>query len=209
LPEWYRGRELPSRAAFGIPAEAFVIGCTAAMRPVKGVDDLLDAAALLLEKIPALHVLLIGPIKDPHIAQKVANFPDQKRIHLTGFRSDATALAPLYDVAVMASKSREGFPKAVVEAMAQGIPAIVTEVGGMPELVDHGAAGLMVEPSNPRSIADAVFKLFSEPDLRARLGVAASQRIATTFHVGETIERMHAEFQSLAGLHCQQKSTCI
>jgi glycosyltransferase involved in cell wall biosynthesis len=200
MPEWYTAGESPRREAFGIPEDAFVIGCTAAMRAVKGIDDLLDAAALLLKQIPSLHVLLIGPIKDPHIEKKIAAFPDQSRIHLTGFRSDATALAPLFDVVIMASKSREGFPKAVVEAMAQGIPAIVTAVGGMPELVDNGAAGLMVAPNNPSSIAAAISQLFSDPDLRNRIGVVGQQRIATTFHVHKTIERMNSEFSSLVNL---------
>ncbi len=196
-PEWYQGGTTPDRASFGIPEGAFVVGCTAAMRAVKGIDDLLDAAALLLEEIPSLHLLLVGPIKDSELEKKVAAYPDQKRLHLAGYRTDATALARLYDVSIMTSKSREGFPKAIVEAMAQGVPAIVTQVGGMPELVDHGEAGVMVEPCNPRSIADGILRMYSDSDLRKRLGAAARERIATTFHVQQTIERMYAEFKAL------------
>lgn len=205
-PEWYRSTSVPDRRKFGIPSDAFVVGCTAAMRAVKGIDDLLDGVALLLDSIPTLHLLLVGPVKDADIEKHIARFPHQGRIHLTGFRSDATTLAPLFDVTVMASKSREGFPKSVIEAMAQGIPAIVTAVGGMPELVDHGRAGLMVEPCNPRSIASAIEKMYREPELRKQLGSAGSQRISTAFHVSETITQVHREFLELCTPRRGQKA---
>jgi glycosyltransferase involved in cell wall biosynthesis len=208
-PEWYRSTFRPDRGEFGIPADAFVVGCTAAMRAVKGIDDLLEAVKLLLESIPSLHLLLVGPVKDSDIERHIARFPDPKRIHLTGFRSDATALAPLFDVTVMASKSREGFPKSVIEAMAQGIPAIVTSVGGMPELVNHGAAGLMVEPCNPGSIASAIERLYREPELRRKLGVAAKERISSAFHVHETIEQVHRQFMDLSKQRSMQTASGV
>jgi glycosyltransferase involved in cell wall biosynthesis len=196
-PSWYAVATPPQRAEFKIPQDAFVVGCTAVMRSVKGVDDLLDAVALVVDNLPNLHLLLIGSIKDPEIEKKVKLFPRPERLHLTGFRKDATALATLADVTVMASKSREGFPKSVIEAMSQGVPAIVTAVGGMPELVGHGSAGALVEPMNPRSIADAITKLYHDPTLRSQLGAAGKNRIATVFHINETVERTYAEFLTL------------
>jgi glycosyltransferase involved in cell wall biosynthesis len=198
-PAWYYTPSPPSRAEFGIPEDAFVVGCTAVMRSVKGVDDLLDATALLLAELPNLHLFLVGSIKDPSIEAKVAAFPVPSRLHLAGFRSDATTLATLSDVTVMASKSREGFPKSVIEAMAQGVPAIVTAVGGMPELVDQGSAGILVQPENPSSIADAIRRLYHAPELRRTLGQRGAERISTAFHVGHTIEKTHQEFLALCG----------
>jgi len=196
-PSWYHAPTKPLRTEFGIPEDAFVVGCTAVMRTVKGVDDLLNAAALLVDELPKLHLLLIGSIKDPEVQRTIDHFPRPERLHLTGFRSDASALATLADVTVMASKSREGFPKSVIEAMSQGVPAIVTAVGGMPELVGHGSAGVLAEPNNPRSLAEAILKLYREPELRRQLGQAGRERIATTFHIDETIERTYQEFLAL------------
>ena len=87
----------------------------------------------------------------------------------------------------------------MIEAMSQGVPAIVTAVGGMPELVNHGSAGELVEPRNPRSIADAITKLHRDPSLRAKLGAEGRSRIATVFNIEETIERTYTEFANLIG----------
>lgn len=194
--DWY---ECPpaDREQFGIPKDAFVVGCTAVMREVKGVDDLLAAAALLLPKIPELHLLLIGPIKDADIQAHIDAFPDKKRLHLLGFRDDATSLQRLADVTVMASKSREGFPKSVIEAMAQGVPPVVTAVGGMPELVGHGAAGVLVEPMNPTSLANGIEKLYHNQQYRLTLGTAAQERIARVFNVNDSIAKVREIFSRL------------
>lgn len=199
-PSWYKTEEAPSRSEFNIPPDAFVIGCTAVMRAVKGVDDLIKAAALLLHEIPNLHLLLIGPIKDRDIQKALEAFPQPQRLHLTGFRDDATKLAGLADVTVMASKSREGFPKSVIEAMSQGIPAVVTAVGGMPELVGNGSAGVLVEPNNPESLARGIRTLYENPDYRSQLGKSGAARISTVFNVDATIDSTYQIFSSLISL---------
>ena len=97
----------------------------------------------------------------------------------------------------MASKSREGFPKSVIEAMAQGVPAIVTAVGGMPELVDNGAAGLMVEPSNANELAAAIRYLANDSNELRRLGAAGRARIVEVFNIESTVSRMFEIFEEL------------
>lgn len=193
---WYECPAL-KRADFGIPEDAFVVGCTAVMRAVKGVDDLLAAVTMLLQEIPNLHLLLIGSIKDPEIQRHIDRFPQKDRLHLLGFREDATSLQRLADVTVMASKSREGLPKSIIEAMAQGVPPVVTAVGGMPELVGHGAAGLMVEPMNPTSLASGIRTLYCNASYRQSLGIAARQRITEAFNINDSISRVEKIFSRL------------
>jgi glycosyltransferase involved in cell wall biosynthesis len=193
---WYES-DAPDRAEFGIPKDAFVVGCTAVMRGVKGVDDLLAAVTMLLQEIPNLHLLLIGSVKDPEIQAHIDAFPRKDRLHLLGFRDDATRLQRLADVTVMASKSREGLPKSIIEAMAQGVPPIVTAVGGMPELVGHGSAGLMVEPMNPASLASGIRTLHNNAHYRQSLGIAARQRISEAFNINDSISRVEKIFSKL------------
>jgi glycosyltransferase involved in cell wall biosynthesis len=193
---WYRSTP-PPRASLGLPDDAFVVGCTAMMRPVKGVDILIQAVSSLLQELPKLHLLLIGGIKDPVIEELLSRFPDKDRLHLTGYRKDATQLATLCDVTVMASKTREGFPKSVIEAMAQGVPAIVTNVGGMPELVGHGNAGVVVSPSNVSELAEAIRMLSNDRQRTRELGRLGQDRIREVFNVTTTIEKMHGIFSEL------------
>jgi glycosyltransferase involved in cell wall biosynthesis len=198
-PEWYNQGAIPNRSDFNLPTDAFVVGCTAVMRAVKGVDDLINACAQLSSEIPNLYLLLIGSIKDPEIERAINDYPDRARIKLLGFRHDATNLARLADVTVMASKNREGFPKSVIEAMAQGVPAVVTAVGGMPELVGHGEAGLLANPCDPNSLAGCIKRLYQDPQLREQLGRVGAQRIATVFNVDRTIEQTYLVFAELVG----------
>ena len=194
--EWYRSTP-PPRESLGLPDDAFVVGCTAMMRPVKGVDILLHAVSSLLTELPHLHLILIGGIKDPAIEKLLETFPDRSRLHLTGYRNDATKLATLCDVTVMASKTREGFPKSVIEAMAQGVPAIVTDVGGMPELVGHGSAGMVVPPSDVPALANAIRTLYNDRNRARELGQLGQRRIVEVFNVASTVEKMHGVFEEL------------
>lgn len=194
---WYQAAP-PPRSSLGIPSDAFVVGCTAVMRPVKGVDVVLEAVTSLLEELPKLHLLLVGSIKDPVIDTLIKAFPDPSRLHLTGYRTDATRLARLSDVVVMASKTREGFPKSIIEAMSQGVPAIVTEVGGMPELVGRGSAGIMIPPSDPQALADAIRELYNNPSRTQTLGSLGQQRIKDVFNINTTIKKTHEILSELA-----------
>jgi glycosyltransferase involved in cell wall biosynthesis len=194
--EWYRSTP-PPRESLALPDDAFVVGCTAMMRPVKGVDILLQAVSSLLTELPQLHLILIGGIKDPAIEKLIETFPDRSRLHLTGYRNDATKLATLCDVTVMASKTREGFPKSVIEAMAQGVSAIVTDVGGMPELVGHGSAGMVVPPSDVPALANAIRTLYNDRNRARELGQLGQRRIVEVFNVASTVEKMHGVFEGL------------
>jgi glycosyltransferase involved in cell wall biosynthesis len=191
---WYQQACPPPRSSLGLPEDAFVVGCTAVMRPVKGVDVLIKAVGSLLQELPKLHLLLIGPIKDKEIERLLKMFPEPSRLHLTGYRADAAALAPLCDATVMASKTREGFPKSIVESMSQGIPAIVTAVGGMPELVDNGSAGVLIPPSNVEALADAIRSLYNDRSRAKNLGALGEARIKAVFNIQTTIEETYRVF---------------
>ena len=198
---WYHASPNVSRSGFGIPEDAFVVGCTATCRPGKGIETLLASCASLLSVYPQLHVVLIGSIRGDEVRRAVREFPDPVRLHLLGHRPEAAHLATLSDVTVLVSDRREGLPKSVLEAMAQGIPAIVSRVGGMPELVKNGEAGLVVPPMDSPALAHAIQRLANDRKYAQRLGLAGQARVAQEFHVDHTIDRMLSLFR---GVVCEK-----
>jgi glycosyltransferase involved in cell wall biosynthesis len=196
-PSWYSPAPRDALAAFGIPHDATVACFTGNIRPVKGVDILLDAFATIPPH-HGLHLLILGDVRDPSIARRIGNLP---HVHFAGYRSDAPALAGACDISVMPSIEREGLPKATLEAMAQGVPAVVSNVGGLPELVEHEVSGLVVPPRDPSALRTALLRLAGDAALRARLGAAARERIAGPFHIQHTIDKTYALYQRLAAVH--------
>jgi len=192
-PSWYRASPRAALREFAIPDDAIAVNFTGNIRPVKGVDYLLKAFAGFgaVEKI---HLLIIGEVRDAAIARWIGRYP---HIHFAGFRKDASSLTGACDIAVMPSIEREGLPKAAREAMAQGVPPIVTDVGGMPELVEHEKCGLVIPPRDAGAIARAVRLLATDNRFRIQLGRAARARIEGPFHFQHTVEKTLAVYRRL------------
>jgi L-malate glycosyltransferase len=194
--DWYRDLARPDLPALGIPGSAFVVGCAANMRRVKGVDVLIRALA----HIPAaleVHLLLIGEVRDPLVARLAADPRWSQRVHLVGFRKDAVALLGACHVACAPSRGREGLTRAIIEAMAQGVPVVVTRAGGLPEMVEDGLSGFIVDVDDAAMLADRIVRLAKDPELRQRMGRAARLRQETMFHVDTTVDRTLALYKDL------------
>jgi len=185
--EWYDASPA-DLTAFGIPGDAFVVGCTANYRPRKGIDFLIDACEALPDDVP-VHLLLVGHMDAASLSRRIARSPIGGRIHRVGFRTDAPALSAACDVFCLPSTKREGLARSVIEAMAYRVPPIVTDSGGSPELVVDGVSGYVVPPRDAQAIANAIEKLYRDPALRRRMGDAARTRIATDFRNEETVRK--------------------
>jgi glycosyltransferase involved in cell wall biosynthesis len=85
-------------------------------------------------------------------------------------------------------QDRDGIPNVLVEAMAAGAPVVATNVSGIPELVEHEVNGLLVEPEDPRALADALLRLHDDPELTRRLTGNARETVSTRFD-GERLAR--------------------
>lgn len=193
--EWYDATPA-DLTQFGIPGDAFVVGCTANYRPRKGIDFLIDAIEALPEDVP-VHLLLVGRMDAPALTRRIARSPAGERIHRTGFRSDAPALSAACDVFCMPSTKREGLARAIIEAMAYSVPPVVTNSGGSPELVVDGVSGIVVPPRDAAALAAAIERLYRDDDLRRRVGAAARERIATAFQNEDTVAKTIALYEEL------------
>jgi len=193
--EWYQDDPV-DLSEFGIPPSAFVIGCVANIRPRKGIKYLVDAMAKLPEEWK-VHLLLVGNMDAASLDRQISASPVANRIHRTGTRLDAPALSAACNVFVMPSIRREGLARALIEAMAYGIPPIVTDCGGSPELVIDGKCGLVVPVRDSNAISAAITRLHQDDALRQRLGDSAKRRIAEDFRVEDTIDQTIALYQDL------------
>lgn len=195
---WYQDKPA-NLGEFGVPDDAFTVCCTGRNVPRKGFDVLVRAMDQLPDNTNA-HLLMVGDVIDnEELKAQVAQCRHPERFHFTGYRTDAPAIAAASNVFVLPSTEREGLPRAVIEAMAYGVPAIVTDVGGMPELVEDGKSGLVVPPSDDRALSEAIHTLIREPQALASMGTAARQRIATDFHTSRTVKETGDLYCSLVG----------
>jgi len=198
--DWYQA-EPADLTQFGVPEGAFVVCCTGRNSPGKGYDVLVDAVSALPKDV-LVHLVLVGNgIDDAKLQAQVSQSVHPERIHFTGYRNDAPAIAAASDVFVLPSKEKEGLPRAVIEAMAYGVAPVVSRVGGMPELVEDGVSGLVVPPKDPSALSAAIAQLYRNPQLMKQLGQGARARIENNFHTSKTVRETAELYRSLTGKH--------
>ncbi len=181
---------------YGVPADYQVIGFCGAMRPRKGIDVLVRAFSDMQRDKVAL--LLVGDLRDEKARQAIAASSKREFIFTTGKVDQQAALSinGAIDVATMPSIKREGLPRALIEAMGQGTPAVVTSVGGSPELVEHGSSGYVVAPGDVAAFTSALDKILDEKTCK-NMGEMAKKRIQNHFDVRDTIERNWVLYEEL------------
>ena len=183
----------------GVPQDAFVVGIVARLSLVKDHATLLRAIASLRDQIPALHCVLIGDGPErPHLEALADSLGIRDLVHFAGERTQPPNLHGLFDVSVLCSTS-EAFPNSVLEAMAAARPVVATDVGGTPDAVHQGTTGLLVRPSDPSRLADAILRLYTEPALRTKLGTAACAAARAGYSADAVISQVESLYTRLAG----------
>jgi glycosyltransferase involved in cell wall biosynthesis len=183
------------RAELGIPEDAPMVGSIANFKAAKDHATLLAAAARVRAALPTVRFLLVGqgPL-EPQLRRLANQLGLDGTVIFAGFHTDAQRLMAGLDVFTLSS-TYEGLPIALIEAMALGRPAVVTSVGGVPEVVD-GAQALLVPPRDPAALADGLLRLLGDPDLRARMGAAARLR-SLDFDIRKAVGRMEQVYADL------------
>jgi len=167
----------------------------------KGTDVLLEALA----RLPAdLHWRLVhvggGPLK-AKLERRARALGIGARIDWRGARTQTELLAEyraadLFSLASRVARDgdRDGLPNVLVEAQSQGLACVATRVSGIPELIEHGATGLLVEPEAPEQLAQALERLLRDPARRRALGAAGRRRVLQKFELRASIGRLAQRF---------------
>jgi glycosyltransferase involved in cell wall biosynthesis len=171
------------REQLGLESASVLVGLVTRHHPMKDHAGFLRSASLLAKSHPEVRFLLIGKgmrPNQPGFAKLISELNLNGRVLFLGERSDILRLTAALDIACSSSASGEGFSNAIGEAMACGVPCVVTDVGDSAYLV--GDTGLIVPPRNPESLAHAIGELIDAGSAKRReLGMAARRRIESEF----------------------------
>jgi len=164
--------------------------------PIKRVDRLLEAFALVRSSVQGVHLAVVG---DGEIRGELEELATQlgvdSAVSFLGYRRDLSAIAAASDVAVLSSDN-EGTPVSLIEAGAAGRPAVSTDVGGVAEVVTP-ESGLLVPPEDVRGLAEAITRLAEDAGLRRAMGESARAHVLGRYSVDRLIGDIDALYRTL------------
>ncbi|HEV8701914.1 MAG TPA: glycosyltransferase [Candidatus Polarisedimenticolia bacterium] len=178
-----RARRPECRRRWRFSPEDFVVGTLCRLEPVKGVAELLDAFLLAASSTPRLRLVVggDGPLRG-RLLERARDAGMAERVVVGGSWVRPEDVLPALDLFVLASRN-EGMGRALIEAMAVGLPVVGTAVGGVPEVLEEGGAGILVPPGDPEALAAAISRLAADERLAAHYGRRARSR-AVAFGAG-------------------------
>lgn len=171
-----------------------IFGTIGRLAEVKNYRRLIEAFALSCQSEPNIALVLIGtgPMEQ-ELKALVKTLDLERQVVFLGYRKDIPSLLQNLDVFVLISL-REGFGLALAEAMASGLPALVSNKGGMKEVLGDSSSGWLIEPEDTQSIAEVITLIARQtPEQLSAIGNNARQRVLAKFHV----ERMTNDYEKL------------
>lgn len=189
------------REALGIAADAPLVGSVARVDPMKGYEVFVEAAARVAASHPGVHFVAAGdgaPGYRATLADQARGLGLDGRLHWLGQVDDVAHIYSALDVATSTSVFGEGFSNSVGEAMACGVPCVVTDVGDAGHVV--GDTGIVVPSNDPERLADGWRALLDlSPAERAARGERARQRVAERFSVATMVEATERALVGVVG----------
>jgi glycosyltransferase involved in cell wall biosynthesis len=193
------------RDALGLARNDLLVGAVGNIRPAKDYPNLLRAARIVCDMRNDIHFVIAGGGGGRYMQELLrlrGELELEGRVSFLGFRSDASALMTEMDL-FMSSSENEGLPLASVEAMGMGKPVVLTRCGGVPELVEDGANGILVPPKDPRALAQGILGVLDNPGLAERIGSAARGAIREAFSLtkmAESYQRLYRDLITRYGM---------
>jgi glycosyltransferase involved in cell wall biosynthesis len=181
---------------FGVQRKDLVIACACDVRPNTGVLNLLDEVKYLGTH-PVIHILVIGHVYDERAYDLAHRNHTAHQIHFLGQRDDLLELLAASDVFVLPARRLDRIPEALVHAMGLGLPCVVSQAGGMRELVEHRMNGHLVSSQDPRELAKALNRYLRDPQLSRITGDNAQKTIRTLLHPDSVVNATTRVYDTL------------
>lgn len=189
----------------GLKPSPFRVGALGRLVKAKGFLDLLRAFANICPDKPGAELLLIGGNIEQDISPFHREFVAEsgrlgiaEAVVITGITDRVEAYLSACDTFVLPSY-REGMPRALLEAMSVGLPAIATDIRGCREIVQDGDNGFLYTPHDVVQLTSLLSRLLGEPELRAKLGRAARSRVVQQFDERDYVARQVEAINQLLG----------
>ena len=172
-----------------------LVGTVASLTQEKGLDVLVRAMPLLIQRVPDAYLCIVGvgPMLS-HLERLVREMGLGDRVYLPGHSDDITSWMEAFQVFVLPSIS-DGIPTAILEAMAMGLPVVASRVGGIPEIVSQNETGVLVAPGDAQELALAIAGVLGDELWGRHLGESGRERVAQTFD----LDLMIAQLDGLYG----------
>lgn len=191
----------PDRTNFGSNGRSFVFGTVGRLNREKGHRFLLDAFAQLLAALPEKPIELLvlgeGP-EEASLRAQARKLGLDSRVCFAGCRQKATSWIKAADCVVSPAVGG-GVPNAVLEAMFLGVPVIATSIADLPDLIQSGDTGILVDPESPSSLADAMKKMVRFPEMRKQFAYAAKRHVSHNFSPAKQRAMLESLYETMLG----------
>ncbi|MDB4945229.1 MAG: capsule biosynthesis protein CapM [Labilithrix sp.] len=195
-----------TRARYGIPDDALLIGFVGRLIQKKGIVDLMAAWDAVKDEHPEMHLVVGGPFEavDPIPDDVKRRMESDPRVHVVGYVDDTPAFYTALDLFVFPTYFHEGFPNVPLEAAAMGLPVIATTIAGCTDAVEDGVTGTLVAPRDPVALTAAIRRYVADPELRRRHGAAGRERVLREFRPELIWQALFETYQRLLAEHAPQ-----
>lgn len=182
-----------ARNALALPDDRAILLCIASLVDQKRVDVLLESLAVVAQAKKSFHCMVVGegPLLEDLVSKRDA-LGLQEHVSFRGFHSDVRTFLDASDLFVLTSDT-EGLPLSVLEAMACGLPCVVTDVGGNAEAVAHNQTGLVVPRRSPAEVAAAIIRMIDRPEQLAQMRIASRRRVDEHFDLERSMSAIWKE----------------
>ncbi len=193
------GARAETRRLLGVPEDAFVVGWIGRMTGVKNTDDVLAATKLLRDRGVNGYLLMVGDGPDrERLERRAHELGIVKRCLFLGYQEEVASWYAGFDAMILPSVN-EGTPVSAIESLAAGRPVVATRVGGVPDVVDEGEDGFLVEPGKPEELAERLERLARDPGLRERMGDYGREHVPARYAVERLVDDVDRLYRELLG----------
>jgi glycosyltransferase involved in cell wall biosynthesis len=169
--------------------------CVASLTDVKNHADLLAAWIEVSREVPEARLTLIGegPLR-ANLERQASRSGIERCVEFAGLQTDTRPHLRRAGIFALSSK-QESMPLALLEAMASGLACVAPRVGGIPEILQGGTAGLLVAPRDPQALAEALRNLLQDPEQQRELGSRAREKVARDYSLDKQIDRIESAYR--------------